>query len=80
MPYIAYEDMPPPMNGPKDPSDAERKAYNLHVALRSLLDAYLDLQKDTNREPLDEDSENNPDKRAERALYDNAPLADWEPK
>jgi hypothetical protein len=57
--------------------DAEAKAVNLHSALSSLLESYLDLRKDTNSEPTFE-SENDPDKRAERALFDNRPLADWE--
>jgi hypothetical protein len=59
-------------------TDAEIKAFNLHTALRSLLEDYKELVHDTNSEPTFE-SENDADKKAERALYDNAPLADWEP-
>lgn len=59
-------------------TEAEIKAYNLHCALRSLLLDYQELVKDTNSEPTFE-SESDADKQAERALYDNMPLADWEP-
>jgi hypothetical protein len=57
--------------------DAETAAVNLHRELRALLDSYLELRKDTNSEPTFE-SEHDPDKRAERALYNHRPLADWE--
>lgn len=59
-------------------SDAEIKAYNLHYALRALVIDYQELVKDTNSEPTFE-SDGDADKMAERALYDNMPLADWEP-
>jgi hypothetical protein len=59
-------------------TDAERKAYNLHVALSDLLRHYTELLKDTDSWPTFE-SPNDPDNVAGRALFDNAPLADWEP-
>lgn len=59
-------------------TEAEIKAYNLHCALQSLLHHYKYIVDKTNSEPLFE-SDSDPDKVAGRALYDNMPLADWEP-
>jgi hypothetical protein len=53
----------------------ERKAFNLHAAMTRLLDQYKRLQKETNSEPL---FENSVVDDAERALFNNRPLADWE--
>lgn len=61
-----------------DRIDSEIKAYNLHCALQRLLESYKYIVNKTNSEPLFE-SDNDPDKIAGRALYDNMPLADWEP-
>lgn len=55
---------------------AETKAFNLHRALSALLDDYKHLAKDTNSEPMGEDLTV---KNAEAALFENRPLADWEP-
>lgn len=59
-------------------TDAEIKACNLHAALSSLLESYKDLRNDTNSWPMVE-YDSDPDKIAEKALFENAPLADWEP-
>jgi hypothetical protein len=60
-----------------DRTDAEIKAFNLHTELEALLYSYRYLIKVTNSEPtFGEDASA---ERAGRALYDNMPLADWEP-
>lgn len=55
---------------------AETKVVNLHAALTLLLEAHKDLIKDTNSEPAFGEDQNVTD--AERALFENRPLADWE--
>lgn len=59
-------------------TDSEIKAYNLHCALQSLLESYKYIVDKTNSEPLFE-NDSDPDKVTGRVLYDNMPLADWEP-
>jgi hypothetical protein len=58
-------------------TDAEIKAFNLHVELQALLYSYNYLVRVTNSEPTF--GEDVSAVRAGRALYDNMPLADWEP-
>lgn len=60
-----------------DRTESEIKAYNLHVELEALLYSYNKLVKGTNSEPTFGEDVNAT--RAGRALYDNRPLADWEP-
>lgn len=57
-------------------SDAETKAVNLHAALSRLVEDYRELVKDTNSEPTFGEPE--AIVKAERALFENRPLADWE--
>jgi hypothetical protein len=55
---------------------AEAKAFNLHCALRDLLAAHKELIRDTNSEPTFGEAE--AVTSAERALFDNRPMAAWE--
>lgn len=56
----------------------ERKAFNLHAALTRLLGSYIHMRKDTSSEPMFDDDPTDPVNRAEKALFENRPLADWE--
>jgi hypothetical protein len=57
--------------------NAETKAYNLHTELSALLEVHKELIRQTNSEPLFGVTE--AVARAERVLFVNAPMADWEP-
>ena len=57
-------------------NDAKLKAIRLHAAFTVLLDHYKDLVKDTNSEPAF--GKNVEIEIAEKELFANRPLADWE--
>lgn len=59
-------------------TEAETKAFNLHIALSRLLRRYRRLIKDTNSEPTFGEDESVTE--AEKALFENRPMADWETK
>lgn len=61
-----------------DLCDVRARAFNLHAALSQLLEAHKELIKDTNSEPTFGQSQSVTD--AERALWENRPLADDESK
>jgi hypothetical protein len=61
----------------EETSTAETKAFCLHAALSSLLEYHKHLIRDTNSEPTFGEPEEVT--AAERALFENRPLADWEP-
>jgi hypothetical protein len=57
------------------PAEAERKAFNLHASLSDLLRSYEEISPLPNPGTVDPIAA-----RAERALFENRPLADWEPE